>query len=320
MESDFKLSAQGLVRDYAGRRAVDNVNVTLAAGEVLGVLGPNGAGKSTTLRMLAGTLAPGAGHVVIAGQDMGRHPQQAKRRLGYLPERPPLYAELTVDEYLGFCARLHGIARRERRAAIAAAKQDCGLADTGRRLIGSLSKGYQQRVGIAQAIVHRPEVLILDEPTAGLDPNQLRGVRELITRLASAHSVIISSHILSEIQAVANRVMIIHQGRVVFDEPLGGTAAQADVLEIELASGPETAALAALDGVVAAHALSAGRWRLTVEAGRDIRVQLAETAARNDWQLVELTRRPPDLEERFAALTSRAPDAAGEPPTAGRAA
>ncbi len=309
MESDLKLSAEGLTRDYAGRRAVDGVNLSLSAGEVLGVLGPNGAGKSTTLRMLAGTLAPTTGRVMLAGHDMTQSPLAAKRHLGYLPEKPPLYPELSVDEYLRFCARTHGVTRSRLAAATAAAKRDCGLEDVGHRLIGNLSKGFQQRVGIAQAIAHRPDVLILDEPTAGLDPNQLRGVRELISRLAADHSVIISSHILSEIQAVASRVLIIHQGRVVYDAPIHGTEdMDHDTLDIQLGAPPDTITLAELDGVIDAQALGRGRWRLQIASGRDLRAEIAQIAVTRGWQLLELTRRAPDLEARFATLTSRPAD------------
>lgn len=307
MESDLKLVAQGLVRDYAGRRAVDGVSLRLARGEVLGLLGPNGAGKSTTLRMLAGTLAPSAGRVEIAGHDMAHAPQQAKRHLGYLPEHPPVYPELTVDEYLRFCARLHGLARADQRTAIDAAKADCGLEDTGARLIGNLSKGYQQRVGIAQAIVHRPDVLIFDEPTAGLDPNQLRGVRDLVQRLAAEHTVIVSSHILSEIQAVASRVVILHRGRIVLDEGIDEVEQTPGVVDITLRSGPATQRLANLAGVSDAVATGPGRWRITAEPGRDIRGALAETAVHEGWHLLEMASRRPDLETRFRELTSDAP-------------
>lgn len=220
MSEKLLVSAEKLNRRYGGKPAVVDVDLELRQGEILGLLGPNGAGKTTTLRMLAGSLAPSSGRVRICGLDMAEAPVRAKARLGYLPERPPLYPELTVDEYLGFCARLHGVARRARRDALASAKRDCGLADTGRRLLGNLSKGYQQRVGIAQAILHRPDVVILDEPTVGLDPNQIREIRGLIARLGENHSVLLSSHILPEIRAACSRVMIIHGGRVVFNRPM----------------------------------------------------------------------------------------------------
>lgn len=313
MESDLKLSAQGLVRDYAGVRAVDGVDIDLAGGEILGLLGPNGAGKSTTLRMLAGTLAPTAGRIALAGFDLHRDPLRAKRQLGYLPERPPVYPELSVDEYLRFCARLHGVPKKHSAAAIAQVKRDCGLEEVGARLIGHLSKGFQQRVGIAQAIVHRPEVVILDEPTAGLDPNQLRGIRALIAQLATEHSVVISSHILSEIQAVATRVMILHMGRVVLDEPLS-QAPVGETITLELGHSPDLAEIEALPGVAQAYPTGARRWRLVARDGRDIRAAVAEAVVQRRWPLLALSVGTPGLEERFAALTQRRPDDAPEAP------
>lgn len=304
MESDWLLCARGLARDYGGRRVVSGVELHLAAGDVLGVLGPNGAGKTTILRMLAGTLAPSAGRVAIAGLDLADQPRAAKRHLGYLPERPPVYPELTVDEYLGFAARLHRVPRGQRAAAITAAKADCGLTEVGPRLIGALSKGYAQRVGLAQAIVHRPDVLILDEPTAGLDPSQLIGVRELIGGLAREHSVIISSHILSEIQAVASHVVIVDRGRVAFSASREALAADASWLEIGLAHGPDTATLAGLPDVAEVREAGAGRWLIQPAAGRDIRSALAEQAVARGWGLHTLAARPTSLEERFMRVIS----------------
>ncbi|MDA3922688.1 MAG: ATP-binding cassette domain-containing protein [Salinisphaera sp.] len=299
------LRAQGLCRDYAGSRVVHDVEISLAGGDVLGVLGPNGAGKTTILRMLAGTLAPSAGRICIAGADLRENPIAAKRHIGYLPERPPVYSELTVDEYLGFCARLHGIVRAKQRAAIAAAKADCELEAVGKRPISHLSKGFQQRVGIAQAIVHRPDVLILDEPTAGLDPNQLRGVRALIARLAADHSVIVSSHILPEIQAVASRVMIVNAGRIVLDAPMTDLDGQATALEVGFAASPDAATLGEQSGVTSVEAISPGRWLLTLDPTHaDIRVALAERAAADGWQLNLLSPRSVTLEDRFLRLTS----------------
>ncbi|MGB7755891.1 MAG: ABC transporter ATP-binding protein [Salinisphaera sp.] len=304
MESDWLLSAQGLARDYGGTRVVADIDLRLAAGDVLGVLGPNGAGKTTILRMLAGTLAPSAGRVAIAGAELATRPRAAKRHLGYLPERPPVYPELTVDEYLRFAARLHAIPRAGQAAAIEAAKVDCGLTDVGRRLIGALSKGYAQRVGLAQAIVHRPDVLILDEPTAGLDPSQLIGVRELIGRLSREHSVIISSHILGEIQAVASHVVIIDRGRLAFSASREELAADASWLEIGLAHGPDTATLAALPDVADVRATGDGRWLIRPAAGQDIRIALADRAVAQGWGLQMLAARPTSLEERFMRVIS----------------
>ena len=198
------------------------INLELRRGEVLGFLGPNGAGKTTTMRMLTGNLAPSAGSVEICGIDLLDRPRDAKARIGYLPETPPLYRELTVDEYLRLAARLHRVSNADLRTALAVAKQRCGLNDVGRQLIGSLSKGYQQRVGIAQAIIHNPDVVILDEPTVGLDPNQMREIRTLIRELGAERSVILSTHILSEVESVCDRVQIMHQGRMVFNDSVIG--------------------------------------------------------------------------------------------------
>ena len=214
------LSVQNLLRRYGNDTAVNNVNLKLMQGEVLGLLGPNGAGKTTTLRMLTGNLTPSAGSISICGVDLLEKPHQAKVYLGYLPEIPPLYQDMTVDEFLRFAAQLHQVSNRDIQSALDRAKQRCGLVDRGAQLINTLSKGYQQRVGIAQAIIHSPDIIILDEPTTGLDPNQMREIRELIRELRSISSVILSTHILSEVESVCDRVNIMHQGQLVLDETL----------------------------------------------------------------------------------------------------
>ena len=201
------IRAEGLTRRYGHLRAVDALSFSVERGEVLALLGPNGAGKTTALSMLTGTLAPHAGHICIAGHELAEAPQQAKRALGYLPEIPPLYPELTVNEYLHFCARLHGMNRRTARTATHAVCARCGLETVARRLIGHLSKGYRQRVGIAQAIVHQPAAVILDEPTVGLDPVQIRASRDLIRGLAASAAVIVSTHLLNEAEEIATRVI-----------------------------------------------------------------------------------------------------------------
>ena len=210
------VSAQDLSRSYGSRSAVSNIGFELRQGEVLGLLGPNGAGKTTTLQMLAGCLAPSTGAIEICGINLLEHPREAKALLGYLPETPPLYRELTVNEYLQLAARLHRIPKNEIAAAVNTTRQRCGLSEVGKRLIGNLSKGYQQRVGIAQAIVHNPRVVILDEPTVGLDPIQIREIRSLIRELGGEHSVILSTHILPEVESVCDRIQIMNQGKLVF--------------------------------------------------------------------------------------------------------
>jgi ABC-2 type transport system ATP-binding protein len=214
------ISAHNLSRDFARHTAVRGVSLELNRGDVLGFLGPNGAGKSTTMRMLTGNLAPDSGSVQICGVDLLENPLDAKRHIGYLPEIPPLYRDLTVDEYLQFAARLHGVGKAAMRSALNDVKQQCELGDTGKRLIGVLSKGYQQRVAIAQAIIHRPDVIIMDEPTVGLDPNQIQKIHELIRELGKTHAIILSSHILSEVESICNRVQIMHQGNMVLDARL----------------------------------------------------------------------------------------------------
>jgi ABC-2 type transport system ATP-binding protein len=199
---------RGLHRRYGDVHAVQGLDFQVRRGEVLGFLGPNGAGKTTTMQMICGVLAPSEGTVRIGGVDLLEDPVAAKRQLGYLPEQPPLYRELTVDEYLRYCAHLHGLRNRQATTAMDEVKARCGLRDNGGRLIGNLSKGFQQRVGIAQAILHRPAVVVLDEPTVGLDPIQIREIRELMRELGNDHGVILSTHILPEVQAVCDRVQI----------------------------------------------------------------------------------------------------------------
>jgi ABC-2 type transport system ATP-binding protein len=302
MQDEILIEAQGLSRRYGPTVAVAALDLTLRKGEILGLLGPNGAGKTTTMKMLAGCLAPSAGSVKINGVDLREQPKAAKQHLGYLPEQPPVYPELTVDEYLTYCAGLHGIASRLRAGAVTSAKKDCGLGDVGKRLVGNLSKGYQQRVGLAQAIIHRPPVIVLDEPTVGLDPNQIREIRALIIELGKSHSVILSSHILPEIQAVCGRVMIINRGRAVYNEPV--TSSHGAALTVELRRPPKAADLASFQGVKQVAELGGGRFRLHCEKGADPREALAELAARNNWGLLELRAEGKTLEEIFVELTS----------------
>ncbi len=315
MSGDILVQVDGVSRRYGDIAAVKNVSFNLCRGEVLGFLGPNGAGKTTCMQMLTGNLAPSEGRITIAGHDLLDDPKPAKRAIGYLPEQPPVYRDLTVDEYLQYCAALRAIPRAQRAAACEAAKQKCALTDVGRRLIGHLSKGYQQRVGLAQAILHLPPVIVLDEPTAGLDPIQIREMRGLIRALGREHGVILSTHILPEVQASCDRVQIIHQGELVLSDDIAGLTRRmhSSVLLLGLRHPPALPALRAVAGVTAVEPAGDGRLRVFYEAGSDPSEALMRQAHERDWGLYELSPQHATLEDLFVELT--AADAAREAPT-----
>jgi ABC-2 type transport system ATP-binding protein len=304
MSSEELVRIEHLHRDYGQIHAVNDVSFELARGDVLGFLGPNGAGKSTTMQMITGNLAPSGGEIRVCGIDLLDQPKRAKSEIGYLPEQPPVYRELTVDEYLKYCARLNRIARGHVSRAVATAKERCGLGDAGPRLIGNLSKGYQQRVGIAQAIIHNPAVVILDEPTVGLDPIQIREIRDLVRELGEAHGIILSTHILPEVQATCNRVQIIHQGRLVFSDSTRGLEQQLNPTALLAAfrSEPDMASLRQLPGVTEVEPLDAGRLRLHY-SDTDPAEALVEMAASRNWRLYELVPERRTLEQIFIELT-----------------
>lgn len=304
------LSARHLSRHFGARHAVQDVSLTLHRGEVLGLLGPNGAGKTTTMQMLTGNLAPTAGEIVVCGVDLLDRPSQAKARIGYLPETPPLYRDFSVDEYLQTAARLHRVPRVRLGEAVVRAKKRCGLIEMGPRLIGTLSKGYQQRVGIAQAIVHDPDVVVLDEPTVGLDPNQIREIRSLIRELAADHSVLLSTHILPEVEAVCDRVQILSQGRVVYADTIAALKQQrgGHALTVALRSPPAESDLRALPGVNEVSSLAAGRFRLFFDPAADPVDALVRASVERGWGLRELAPVETSLEEVFVHLTQREDD------------
>jgi len=294
-----------LHRRYGDVHAVQGLSFQLRRGEVLGFLGPNGAGKTTTMQMICGVLAPSEGTVRIGGIDLLDDPIEAKRQLGYLPEQPPLYRELTVDEYLCHCAHLHGLRKQAARLAAQEAKARCGLQSNGGRLIGNLSKGYQQRVGIAQAIVHRPAVVVLDEPTVGLDPIQIREIRDLMSELGNDHGVILSTHILPEVQAVCDRVQILHEGRLVLDEDLAQLSKSQRLrsTRVKFRRPPGRQSLSRLAGVMRVESLDGDGLRLHHgdDAGLAERVVAASVAG--DWGLYELVSETRSLEEIFVEAT-----------------
>ncbi len=295
-----------LSRFYGPLRALDEISFEVKKGEVLGFLGPNGAGKSTTMQILSGNLAPSAGRVLINGIDLLDQPKQAKALLGYLPDQPPLYRELTVDEYLRYCARLNRIPAAQRQSALDVAKQRCGLTEVGKRLIGNLSKGYRQRVGIAQAIIHSPAVVILDEPTVGLDPIQIREIRELIRELRDEHSVILSTHILPEVQAVCDRVQIINKGQLVMNDTIAGLQQRmrGESLLLALSQPPEVSALEKIAGEGQVELLDDGRFRIHAQALEQQAERLVIEAVAQDWGLYEISPERLTLEQIFVDITT----------------
>lgn len=304
MTAEILIDAEHLTRYYGPACAVQDVSFQLAKGDVLGFLGPNGAGKSSTMQMLTGNLAPSAGRIRVRGIDLLDDPKRAKRELGYLPEQPPLYREHTVDEFLSYCGRLHQVPGKQLRQAVERAKERCGLGAVGRRLIGNLSKGYQQRVGIAQAILHNPAVVILDEPTVGLDPIQIREIRGLIRELGDEHGIILSTHILPEVQGVCNRVQIINRGRLVFADSMTGLEQRlhSQHLILRLRHAPEPAELQHLPGVAAVELLDDGRLRLRYD-GSSPAEAIAVAAVNRQWGLEELIPERRTLEQIFVELT-----------------
>ena len=304
MTRDTLIQVEHLYRYYGPQCAVDDVSFELHRGEVLGFLGPNGAGKSSTMQMITGNLAPSAGSIRVHGIDMLDEPKRAKRETGYLPEQPPLYRELTVDEFLSYCGRLHGLRGPGLRQAVDRAAERCGLDQVRRRLIGNLSKGYQQRVGIAQAILHSPAVVILDEPTVGLDPIQIREIRQLIRELGEDHGVILSTHILPEVQSTCTHVQIIDRGRLVFAESMDGLdqRLQSNHLIVGFRRSPTAEELKSVAGITSVETLEDGRLRLAFE-GSNPAEALAELAVTRGWGLVELMLERRTLEQVFIELT-----------------
>ena len=299
------VEASGLTRVYGNRAAVNDVSFTLSKGEVLGFLGPNGAGKSTTMKMLTGNLAASAGTVKICGIDIVENPKEAKALIGYLPEQPPLYRELTVSEFLALAARLHRISGGHVKKAVQVAMERCGLTDMSKRLIENLSKGYQQRVGIAQAIIHNPMVVILDEPTIGLDPIQIRDIRALIKELGGEHSVILSTHILPEVEMICDHVQIIHKGQLVFNGSIDVLRQQrhGNKLLLGLNNPPANEELLKIPGVQTIDTLPNGLLCVRYAEGQMPTEALVQAAVSNGWGLHQISPDQTSLEEVFVQLT-----------------
>jgi ABC-2 type transport system ATP-binding protein len=308
------IKAVNLTKRFGAFTAISDVSFEVVRGEIVGFLGPNGAGKSTTMRILSGVFPPTAGHAIVAGYDVVDDPLRARSQVGYFPERVALYVDMTVAEYMAYVAEVKGIAAGERSAYMAQALESCGVANVAHRLIGNLSKGYRQRVGIAQALLGWPPVLILDEPTAGLDPEQVAEIRRLIRGLRGRSTVILSTHILPEVEATCDRVIIINKGRILaVDTParLNQRIRLNSQIHLEL-NGPATAAAAAVERVsgVLSVAISPTSSHhstvltVTAEKDRDVRPALASCVIANGWQLEELRPVTLSLEDIFLNLVA----------------
>ena len=306
MTNKTLLQVNHLSRSYGPLTAVDNIDFQLDKGEVLGFLGPNGAGKSTTMQMITGNLAPSTGEVNICGFDLLDNAKQAKANIGYLPEQPPLYRELSVNEYLLFCARLNRIEKSKQKNAVENAKERCGLREVGKRLINNLSKGFQQRVGIAQAIIHSPAIVVLDEPTVGLDPIQIRQIRSLIRELAQDHGVILSTHILPEVQMTCDRVQIINKGKLVYSDDIKQLNQQmtSNRLILGLNNAPDEHELRALQNVDDIEVLADNRFCIMHSLENNPAENIAKLAVEKNWGLFELNPEQKTLEQIFVELTS----------------
>jgi ABC-2 type transport system ATP-binding protein len=306
------IEVRELTKRFSRHVAVDQISFSVGKGEIVGFLGPNGAGKTTTMRMLTGYLPPSSGSIKISGHDVFRESIQARRKIGYMPENVPLYDDMRVREYLKYRARLKGLSNRDARMRVGEVIETCGLGSVRRKMIKVLSKGYRQRVGLADALVHSPELLILDEPTNGLDPNQIRQIRELIKRLGHEHTILLSTHILSEVEMTCDRVIIIDGGKLrAQDTPEslidGMRTAGKVMVEVRADADVVRGALSRLDHVKRVTDSPTGdgwhAFEVLVDSGTDGRERIHELVAQNGWPLRTLHRRLATLEDVFVELT-----------------
>ena len=305
------IEVSGLSKRYGDVRAVDRLTFSIGRGEIVGFLGPNGAGKTTTMRMLTTYLVPTSGRASVSGHDVLDEPLAVRKTVGYLPENVPLYPEMRVREYLSYRAKLKDVPRSKRRSAIDHVLSRCGLVEFERRIVGQLSKGYRQRVGLAESLVHDPDLLILDEPTAGLDPIQVREVRSLIRELGERHTILLSTHIMSEVEAVCSRVILIAAGRIAIDDRLDRIQTESAIVvqvrgpepavrhAIESAKGVKQVTTMGVDGGVAS-------FEILTDGVADLREELASRIIRNGWSLRQLDLRRSSLEEKFVRAVSEA--------------
>jgi ABC-2 type transport system ATP-binding protein len=305
----MSLSIQNLTKIYGQQKAVDDISFSIGEGEIVGFLGPNGAGKSTTMKIATGYIPPTSGQVVVSGFDVSQQPMHIKKIIGYLPEHNPLYLDMFVHEYLLFIGGVYQMPSNVLRPRVKEIIDMCGLGPEQNKLIGSLSKGYRQRVGLAQALIHNPEVLILDEPTSGLDPNQLVEIRKLIKEISSNKTVIFSTHIMQEVQALCDRVIIINRGQLVADDLLKNLVQQKErsiIIIVEFKNPIMIQRLATLAGVEKVVA-EGNQFRVFSKDGADVRQELFRFASEENNSLLSLKQEENSMEEIFKSLTASHP-------------
>ena len=303
------LKTENLSHRYSGSWAIRDINIEIGQTGVIGLLGSNGAGKSTTMNIICGTLSPTAGNVYINDIDLRRYPEAAKKEIGFLPQTPPLYTDLTIDEYLVYCAELRFIEKRKIKSAVNDAKERCGIAHFSSRLIGNLSGGYRQRVGIAQAIIHNPKLIVMDEPTNGLDPNQLIEARQLIKAIAREHTVLLSSHILSEISILCREIIMIEGGRIVFSDSMDtfNNYALAHTILMQMENAPSKDELLKIKGVTRVDFLTNKQVRIYFDGDQEIIERLAAASMQNGWRLREIGLEKGLLDDVFKRLSTQSP-------------
>lgn len=298
----MSLLVEQLVKEYGEQRAVNGISFEVSEGEIVGFLGPNGAGKSTTMKISTSYLPPSSGRVIVGGYDVVNHPMEVKRITGYLPEHNPLYLDLYVHEYLAFIGRLYGLRGQELRKRVAEMVERCGLSHEQNKRIESLSKGYRQRVGLAQALIHDPAVLILDEPTSGLDPNQLAEIRNLIRDISKNKTVIFSTHIMQEVQAICERVIVVNRGTIVANDKLSTLLARSgDCVMVEFEGPVDVGDMARIPGISHIEDMGGNRYRIAKTG--DIRAEIFRYAADRNLSLVGLKQEESSLEIIFRELT-----------------
>lgn len=301
------VTIEGLSHKYSNNWAIRDINMEISSTGIVGLLGSNGAGKSTTMNILCGTLNQTEGQVYINGLSMRDNPEEAKKLIGFLPQTPPLYMDLTVDEYLNYCAGLRHIPKNEMKSAINEAKERCGIDHYSSRLIRNLSGGYRQRVGIAQAIVHKPKLVVLDEPTNGLDPNQITEVRALIKEIAQERAVIFSSHILSEVQVLCKEIKMIESGRIVFSDSMDAfnNYVVPQSILVHLENPPLATELEKVPGITKVEFITGRQVRMHFNGDQEITERVVAASIQHGWRLREITLDKTALDEIFKQLSAK---------------